>query len=212
MNIVLFGAPGSGKGTQSEFIVGRLGFKHISTGDLLRSAIQAGTPLGLSAKKFMDAGHLVPDEVVIGLVDSLVAGATNASLIFDGFPRTVAQADALAETLLNRGQGIGKAVFLQVPEDKLLRRLTGRRVAQGSGAVYHIDFKPPLVEGKCDVDGSALIQRADDTESVVGQRLKEYERNTQPLKDYYKKLGLYAEVNGDQVAEAVFEDIKKVLN
>jgi adenylate kinase len=212
MNIVLFGAPGAGKGTQSELLVNRLGMVQISTGDLFRAAIKSKTELGMQAQGFMDKGELVPDAIVIGMVDEVLAKLGSKSFILDGFPRTRAQAEALGKILQQRGLEIGKAVFLEVPREELLNRLTGRRVCKSCGAVYHVSSKPTKVAGVCDNCGGEVIQRNDDKEDVIATRLKTYEENTYPLRTYFKELNKYEEVNGAQDTESVFLNIKKVLS
>lgn len=212
MNIVLFGAPGAGKGTQSNLLVERLGMVQISTGDLFRAAIKNQTELGKKAQAYMDQGQLVPDEVVIGMVDEVLAGLNSKSFILDGFPRTTAQAEALGKILSKRSLSIGKAVFLEVPKEELLGRLTGRRVCKSCGAVYHVASKPSQKQGVCDNCGGEVVQRNDDREDVIATRLKTYEDNTYPLRAYYKEQGIYVEVDGNQETEQVFLGIKKVLN
>lgn len=212
MNIVLFGAPGAGKGTQSSLLVDRMGMVQISTGDLFRAAIKNKTALGQKAQSYMDKGELVPDSIVIGMVDEVLAKLGNKSFILDGFPRTSAQAEALRTILQQRGLEIGKAVFLEVPREELLGRLTGRRVCKSCGAVYHVKAKPPKVAGVCDVCGNEVIQRNDDKEEVIATRLKTYEENTFPLRTYFKELNKYVEVNGAQDTETVFSNIRKVIS
>jgi adenylate kinase len=212
MNIVLFGAPGAGKGTQSTLLVDRLGMVQISTGDLFRAAIKNRTQLGQQAQSYMDKGELVPDSIVIGMVDEVLASLGNSSFILDGFPRTRAQAEALGTILSKRNLVIGKAVFLEVPREELLGRLTGRRVCKSCGAVYHVQSKPPKVAGVCDVCGEEVIQRNDDKEDVIATRLKAYEENTFPLRTYFKELNKYVEVKGDQDTETVFSSIRKVIS
>jgi len=212
MNIVLFGAPGAGKGTQSSLLVERMGMVQISTGDLFRAAIKNKTALGQQAQSYMDKGELVPDSIVIGMVDEVLANLGQKSFILDGFPRTSAQADALGKILRQRGLEIGKAVFLEVPREELLGRLTGRRVCKSCGAVYHVSSKPTKVAGVCDNCGGEVIQRNDDKEDVIATRLKTYEENTLPLRTYFKESNKYVEVNGSQDTETVFSSIKKVLN
>lgn len=208
MNIVLFGAPGAGKGTQSALLVEKLGMVQISTGDLFRAAIKNKTSLGREAQGFMDRGELVPDSIVIGMVDEVLGGIDNKSFILDGFPRTVAQAEALGKILAQRKMEIGKAIFLEVPREELLSRLTGRRVCKACGAVYHITSKPTKVAGTCDNCGGEVVQRNDDKEDVIATRLKAYEDNTFPLKAYYKELKRYIEVKGNQETGIVFDQIK----
>lgn len=204
MNIVLFGPPGAGKGTQSALLVERKRMKHISTGDLLRAAMKNETPLGLQAKALVDAGKLVPDDVMIGIVEEVLKGLKGQNFILDGFPRTVPQAQAL-ETLLKRyGMSIGKALFLEVPRRDLMRRLTGRRVCQSCGATYHVDSKPPKKEGVCDVCGGAVVQRKDDHEDVIGTRLEAYDKSTAPVKSFYASQGCLSEIEGVGETEEVY--------
>lgn len=212
MNIVLFGAPGAGKGTQSALLVEKLGMFQISTGDLFRAAIKNKTDLGQKAQSFMDRGELVPDEIVIGMVDEVLEKNKGKSFILDGFPRTVAQAEALGKILKLRQIEIGKAIFLEVPREVLLGRLTGRRVCKSCGAVYHVKSKPSKVHGVCDLDGGEVVLRNDDKEEVIATRLKAYEENTLPLRSYYRSQNKYVEVNGQDSTENVFSGIRKVLN
>ncbi len=212
MNIVLFGAPGAGKGTQSTLLVERSSMVQISTGDLFRAAIKNATELGKQAQGFMDKGELVPDSIVIGMVDEVLAKLGNKFFILDGFPRTRAQADALGQILSKRGLKIGRAIFLEVAKEELLERLTGRRVCKSCGAVFHILSKPTKIAGVCDVCGGEVIQRNDDREEVIATRLKTYEENTQPLRAYFKGSGLYVEVNGARDAEQVFAEIQMSLS
>jgi adenylate kinase len=211
MNIVLFGAPGAGKGTQSTLLVERLGYLQISTGDLFRAAMKGKTPLGVEAQKFVDKGQLVPDSVTIAMVDEVLAKLGSKFFILDGFPRNKAQAEALGGILNKRDLKIGKAVFLEVPMKELLGRLTGRRVCKACGAVYHIQTKPPKAAGKCDTCGGEVVQRNDDKEEVISTRLQAYEDNTAPLRSYYKDQGIYAEVDGSREAESVFLSVEKVV-
>lgn len=210
MNIILFGAPGAGKGTQSSQLVEKLGMKQISTGDLFRAAIKNKTELGLQAQKYMDQGQLVPDSVTIGMVEEVLkAGAKN--FILDGFPRNVAQADALDQLLAKMKLSIGKAIFLEVPMSVLESRLTGRRVCKSCGAVYHIDSKPTAKPGVCDLDGGEVVQRNDDKAEVIKTRLKTYEEYTSPLKDYYKKAQKFVTVDGNRDPELVFKEIDALV-
>ena len=211
MNIVLFGAPGAGKGTQSSLLVEKLGMVQISTGDLFRAAIKNKTDLGKKAQGYMDKGELVPDSIVIGMVDEVLAKLGNKSFILDGFPRTRAQAEALGTILQQRDLSIGKAIFLEVSKEELLSRLTGRRVCKSCGAVYHVKSKPAKVAGICDLCGGEVIQRNDDQENVIATRLKTYEENTLPLRAYFKEQGRYVEVDGARDTEVVFSNLAKLI-
>lgn len=204
MNIILFGPPGAGKGTQSALLVERLRMKHISTGDLFREAMKNQTPLGVKAKSFVDAGQLVPDEIVIGMVEEVAQKLNGQSFILDGFPRNVPQAEALEVMTGRLGLKIERAVFLEVARDTLMRRLTGRRVCASCGAVYHVDSKPSKKEGICDACGGQVVQRKDDHADVIGTRLEAYDRSTSPLKQYFAKKGMLAEVDGLGAAEEVY--------
>ncbi len=212
MNIILFGPPGAGKGTQSALLVEQMKMNHISTGNLLRSAVSEKTALGLKAKSFMDSGKLVPDEVVIGLVEDILQKSGSQGFILDGFPRTAPQADALEGLFKRLKIDLKKVVFLEVDKSILLKRLTGRRVCEKCGAVYHIESNRPKVDGQCDKCGSQLVHRSDDSENVISQRLVAYETSTSPVKEFYKKRELLVEVDGSGEATAVFERIKKALN
>lgn len=183
MRIILLGAPGAGKGTQAQYITDKYSIPQISTGDMLRAAVKAGTPLGVKAKEVMDAGKLVSDDIIIGLVKERIAEADCANgFLFDGFPRTIPQADALKEA----GVKIDAVVEIDVADDEIIKRMSGRRVHPGSGRTYHVTFNPPKVEGKDDVTGEDLVQRADDVEETVRDRLKIYHDQTAPLITYYK--------------------------
>ena len=204
MNIILFGAPGAGKGTQSALLVERRTMKHISTGDIFRSHIKQQTELGRSAKVYMDQGKLVPDLIVVGMVEDVLKGLGSQNFILDGFPRTVPQAEALEGMLKKNGLEIGKALFLEVPMDDLMGRLTGRRVCSGCGATYHIGSKPTQRAGVCDLCGSEVIQRADDKEDVIRTRLEAYETSTAPLKAYFAAQGKFSAVGGTGQTEDVY--------
>jgi adenylate kinase len=182
MRIILLGAPGAGKGTQANYIKEKFGIPQISTGDMLRAAVKAGTQLGLEAKKFMDAGGLVPDEVIIGLVKERIKDADCANgFLFDGFPRTIPQAEAMKQA----GVDIDYVVEIDVPDEEIIKRMSGRRAHLPSGRTYHIVFNPPKVEGKDDHTGEDLVQRDDDREETVMKRLEVYHSQTSPLVDYY---------------------------
>lgn len=183
MRIILLGAPGAGKGTQAQYITEKYGIPQISTGDMLRAAVKAGTPLGIEAKKVMDAGGLVSDDIIIGLVKERIGEADCAKgFLFDGFPRTIPQADALKEA----GVDLDAVVEIDVKDDEIIKRMSGRRVHPGSGRTYHLVFNPPKVEGKDDVTGEDLVQRDDDQEATVRQRLNVYHEQTEPLISYYR--------------------------
>ncbi len=182
MRIILLGQPGAGKGTQAQFLLERYGIPQVSTGDMLRAEAKAGTPLGMEAKKHMESGRLVPDDVVIALTKQRVARPDCANgFVFDGFPRTIAQAEALRAASI----GIDYVIEIDVPDSEILRRMSGRRVHLGSGRTYHIEFNPPRVAEKDDVTGEPLIQRADDKEETVKTRIANYHARTEPLVKYY---------------------------
>ncbi len=210
MNLIIFGAPGAGKGTQSAKLVDQYGIKHISSGDLFRNAISNKTELGLRAKGFLDRGDLVPDDITIGMVKEVLQGLGSQGFILDGFPRTVKQAEALQIVLESVSKPIDLALFLIVDHKVLLSRLVGRRVCSKCGAVYHIDSKPPKVSGVCDLCGSPLVHRPDDQESVIANRLEKYQEFTAPLRSYYDNLNLSVEVRGDREEKLVFEEILRL--
>lgn len=197
MNVVLFGPPGSGKGTQAQFIVERYGIPQISTGDMLRAAVRAKSPLGDMAKAIMDAGGLVSDDIVLGLVKERVSQKDCASgFILDGFPRTIPQADALMSLLDGIGKKIDLVISLDVDNQELISRLSGRRACPSCGRGYHVIYDKPVKEGVCDSCGSFLVQRDDDSEQTVINRLKVYEQQTSSLKAYFKDLNLLYSVSG----------------
>ncbi len=211
MNLILFGSPGAGKGTQSVLLVEKDGYVQVSTGDLFRAAIKGKTELGIKAQAFMDKGDLVPDEVVIGMVEEAMKGLLGKSFIMDGFPRTVPQAEAFDRMLERNGLKIGKVVSLEVPRETLLDRLAGRRVCKNCGAVYHVNTKPPAKAAVCDSCGGEVVLRPDDREDVVLNRLVTYERSTAPVKDYYRQQGKFVELNGNRLEAAVYVDLKALL-
>lgn len=213
MNMILLGAPGAGKGTQAKRIASTYEIPHVSTGDMLRDAVASKTPLGLEAKGFMDRGDLVPDALVVGIVkDRLSHADCDNGCLLDGFPRTVAQADALDGALSSAGKTIDAAVNIDVSEDELLRRLTGRRTCSACDRVYHIMFSPPKAEGVCDVCGGHLYQRDDDTEETVSNRLRVYHEQTAPLADYYEAKGLLTSVDGNGSPDEVFERVSTIIS
>ena len=194
MKLILLGAPGAGKGTQAEILCRRLGIPTISTGNILRAAIKDGTPTGLKAKSFIDAGALVPDEVIIGIVDERLAKADcKDGYILDGVPRTIAQAEALEKA----GIKFDAVVSIEISEEEILRRMSGRRVCEACGSSYNVEAIPPRVEGICDNCGGKLIQRKDDTPETVRERLKVYHTETEPLVDFYAARGLLRSVSAD---------------
>lgn len=210
MILLLFGAPGSGKGTQSSILVEKNNFFQISTGDLLRAAIKEGTKLGRDAKAFMDKGELVPDSVVIGLVDEVLIDNLKKgkkSFIFDGFPRTVPQAQSLKEILGKHGLKADSVVFINVDSKGLIKRLTGRRVCQSCSTVYHIENSPSKISGVCDKCGGQLVLRTDDREEVILSRLNTYQAVADMLRKFYSVDGIVKEVNGDQSVETVYKSI-----
>ncbi len=195
MKLILLGAPGAGKGTQAEKIVEKYGIPAVSTGNIIRAALKAGTEMGLKAKSFMDAGQLVPDDVVIGIIkDRLQEKDCENGFILDGFPRTIPQAQALEDM----GVDIDKVLDIEVPDEKITARMSGRRVCSKCANSYHLLYKKPKTEGICDACGGELIQRKDDAPETVQARLKEYHEMTEPLKDFYKKLGKLVIVEGQE--------------
>lgn len=207
MNIALFGAPGAGKGTQAKELIEKFNIPQISTGDILRSAIANGTELGLEAKKYMDNGNLVPDEVVNGLVkERLAMPDCNSGFIMDGYPRTVAQAEELDKILTSLGKKMEMVIALDVPNSEIIERITGRRISKKTGKIYHIKYNPAV-----DEDPSDLEQRADDTEEVVIKRLENYEKQTAPVLDYYKAQNKVVIVDGTKKASEITKEIISIL-
>lgn len=197
MNVILLGAPGAGKGTQAALLCKEFGVPHISTGDMFRQALQAQTPLGLAAKSFMERGELVPDEVTIGIVAERLAAADAArGFLLDGFPRTLNQASALDEVLARLGKSLTAVLNIDVPEDELMQRLTGRQVCKACGATYHRVFHPSPAGEKCGLCGGVLYQRADDSAETAGARLTVYRKQTAPLIEYYGQRGLLKNIDG----------------
>ena len=212
MNIVLLGAPGAGKGTQAARMVEEFALPHISTGDIFRKAVADGTPLGLEAKRYMDAGELVPDEVTIGIVkERLAQPDCAAGFILDGFPRTVPQADALGTALASMGRALDAVVLVDVPSTALVARLTSRRQCRACGRIYNTMGEMPAEVDVCDSCGGEVYQRADDSVETVTNRLAVYEANTQPLIEYYRELGLLRTVDGDRDVDDVYADVAALL-
>ncbi|WP_053361330.1 adenylate kinase [Bacillus sp. FJAT-27251] len=212
MNLVLMGLPGAGKGTQADKIVAKYNIPHISTGDMFRAAMKEGTELGLKAKSFMDQGALVPDEVTIGIVrERLSKEDCQNGFLLDGFPRTVAQAEALENILEGLDRKIDYVINIDVDQSILMERLTGRRICKSCGATYHLVFNPPAQEGICDRCGGELYQRADDNADTVQNRLEVNIQQTQPLLNFYETKGYLRNINGQQDISEVFADIEKLL-
>lgn len=212
MNLILIGPPGAGKGTQAQRLVEKLGVPQYSTGDMLRAARKAGTPLGRTAQEFMDKGALVPDEVVIGLIaEALDQAGKGRGFILDGFPRTVAQAEALGRMLDERGEVIDRVVSLEVSQDLIVDRITGRRSCPVDGSVYHVRSAPPKVEGRCDKCGTELVQRADDEEGAIRKRLEAFAQWTAPVTAYYGEKGLLRQVDGVGPMDEVYERLLGAL-
>jgi adenylate kinase len=212
MNVVLLGAPGAGKGTQAAKMAQEFSLPHISTGDIFRKAVADGTPLGLEAKRYMDAGELVPDEVTIGIVkERLAQPDCSAGFILDGFPRTVPQADALGSALASMGTALDAVILVDVPKDALVDRLTARRQCRVCGRIYNVHGDMPANPEVCDACGGEVYQRADDTVETVTNRLDVYERNTQPLIEYYRDKGLLRTIDGARDVDAVFADVAAVM-
>jgi adenylate kinase len=203
--IVILGPPGSGKGTQTERLCAELGFTKISTGDLLREAVRAGTPLGVKAKGFMDAGKLTPNDLVMDLIRDKLKNV-KGGVILDGFPRNLEQAE-----MLEKIAKIDMAIDLEVNEDKLVKRLTMRRTCKNCNAVFHLEFNPPKVAGKCDKCAGELFQRTDDTEKTVRERLRVYKESTLPLTNYYAKKGILKRIEGEGDIGAIYQRIVKAI-
>ena len=212
MKIIMLGAPGAGKGTQAKKIAEKYQIPHISTGDIFRANIKGGTELGMKAKTFMDQGMLVPDEITIGmLMDRIGQEDCINGYVLDGFPRTIPQAESLTKALAERGEKVDYAINVDVPDENIINRMSGRRACLGCGATYHITFNPPVKEGICDTCGQELVLRYDDKPETVKKRLDVYHQQTQPLIDYYKNAEVLAEVDGTQPMDAVFQGIVEIL-
>ena len=212
LNLILLGPPGAGKGTQAARLVQDFNLPWASTGDMLREAVAQGTDLGKQAKEFMDGGNLVPDDLIVGVIVERISQDDCADgFLLDGFPRTIGQADALAAALEGVGRKVTATLLIDVPDEELVKRLTGRRVCVANGHGYHVDFDPPKHEGVCDQDGSRLIQRDDDTEEVITNRLGVYHEQTEPLVDYYEERGVLRRFDGTRSQTEVHDHIRAAL-
>jgi adenylate kinase len=211
--LIFLGAPGAGKGTQAREVATHFGIPQISTGDILRDAVKRQTPLGMTAKAKMEAGGLVPDEVVCGIVEERIGEADcQKGFILDGFPRTIAQAQFVDRVLEAKGRGRPQVLDIEVDEDLLLKRLTGRRTCSVCGEIYNVHFSPTKVEGICDKDGGKLLYRADDNEATIRQRLEAYHRQTSPLIEYYRAQGVLHEVDGNKDPETIAKGLLDFLS
>ena len=213
LNLILLGPPGAGKGTQAERLRDDFGIPHISTGDILRAEVAEGSELGRKAKRFMDAGELVPDEVIVEMITRrLGAGDARDGFLLDGFPRNAEQADALAEALAGLERRLTAALLIEVPDDEVVRRLAGRRVCvKNPSHIYHTEFDPPEHEDVCDQDGSRLVQREDDKEETIRKRLEVYHSQTEPLIEYYDRAGLLRRFDGRRSAEDVHDHLRAAV-
>ena len=212
MNLLIIGAPGAGKGTMSELILEKYHLVHVSTGDMLRAAVKAGTPVGLKAQEYMNKGALVPDEVIHDIiVERLSQDDMEAGFLFDGYPRTGNQAEDLDSILKQIGKKIDCVINLNIADEELIKRITGRRLCPTCGEIYNIYFKPTQKEGICDKCGAELIQRKDDNLESLEVRLSEYHKNTQPVIEYYEKAGIVRHVDASKSVDEVFADIKAAL-
>jgi adenylate kinase len=211
-NLILLGPPGAGKGTQAEQLQQDFSLAHISTGDMLRAQVAEGTELGRRAQEYMNAGELVPDEVILGMIRARISEQdAREGFLLDGFPRNTSQADALSATLAESDRRLTAALLIDVPDAEVVRRLAGRRVCAKSGHVYHVEFDPPKREGICDQDGSRLVQRDDDHEETIRRRLEVYARQTAPLIEYYDEAGLLRRFDGTRTPEEVHDHIRATV-
>jgi len=212
LDLILLGPPGAGKGTQAARLTEDFAIPHVATGDMLRAAREARTELGLAAERYMDRGELVPDQVIIAMiVERLGEDDARDGFLLDGFPRTTKQADALGVELEEHGRRLTTVLLVDVPDEVAIQRISGRRISPTSGRVYHVDFDPPRVEGRCDVDGSELVQREDDRAETVRRRLEVYHKQTEPLVQYYEERGLLCRFDGTLEPDEVYAHIRAAL-
>ncbi|EGQ4410588.1 adenylate kinase [Staphylococcus pseudintermedius] len=212
MNIIIMGLPGAGKGTQASEIIKKYPIPHISTGDMFRKAIKDETELGKEAKSYMDRGELVPDEVTVGIVKERISeDDAKKGFLLDGFPRTIEQAEALNSILEELGRTIDAVVNIEVPEEELMNRLTGRRICETCGTTYHLVFNPPKVEGICDIDGGKLYQREDDNPETVANRLEVNVKQSKPILEFYNQKGLLKNIDGSKHIDEVTSDVIEIL-
>ena len=212
MNLLIIGAPGAGKGTMSDLLIDNYHLVHVSTGDMLRAAVRAGTPVGLKAQEYMNKGALVPDEVIHDIiVERLSQDDVNDGFLFDGYPRTLAQAEDLDLILKQINKKIDRVINLDIEDEELIKRITGRRLCPTCGEIFNIYYKAPAKEGVCDKCGADLIQRKDDNLESLTVRLEEYHKNTQPVIEYYEAAGIVSHINAKQGVDEVYEDIKAAL-
>jgi adenylate kinase len=212
LNLILLGPPGAGKGTQAERLTDDFNVPYVATGNMLRAAVQEQTPLGKQAKAYMDDGKLVPDDVITGVIlDAIQHSDARDGFILDGFPRTIPQADALAEGMRAHDRELTAAILIEVPDEEVLRRMSGRRVSAKTGRVYHLEYDPPSHQGRCDVDGSPLVQREDDKPETVKKRLAVYHEQTEPLINYYDEQGLLRRFDGTRSPTEVHDHIRATI-
>jgi adenylate kinase len=212
VNLILLGPPGAGKGTQAKKIAESYGLSHISTGEALREAARHGTGLGRQAKEYMERGDLVPDDLVVGIVEEYLKGLDVSGYLLDGFPRTVVQAEALDRLTEGTSQAVDKVLNLEIPDDRVIGRISGRRVCERCSEEYHLLAKPPKKEGICDKDGGKLVQRSDDREEAVRERISTYHKRTKPLADYYRRRDRLVTVDGTGEIEEVFRRVRRALD
>ncbi|WP_053040092.1 adenylate kinase [Staphylococcus haemolyticus] len=213
MNIILMGLPGAGKGTQASEIVKKFPIPHISTGDMFRKAIKDETDLGKEAKSYMDRGELVPDEVTVGIVKERISeDDAKKGFLLDGFPRTIDQAEALNDIMSELGRNIDAVINIEVPEEELMNRLTGRRICEKCGTTYHLVFNPPKVDGICDIDGGKVYQREDDNPETVSNRLNVNVKQSKPILEYYNEKGVLKNIDGAKDIDDVTKDVIDILD